>query len=710
MIYPANSTNKTISWSSSNSNVAYVSSSGMVTAKTAGSAIITVKTSNNVTANCLITVQPRVCIHEYDGWITEKEATCTEDGSRYRTCIKCSEGRETEVIPALGHDFPEEWTIIKNPTCTEEGEQAHICTRCGAMTDNTVLFALGHSFTDEWITEKEATCTESGLEYELCSVCGEQHKRETEPLGHDYVLENDTPPHGTESGIRFYKCTRCDSSYSENYLEETEGGIVTVGVAYASAGGEVAIPFTLSENPGIAAFTISVDYDKSILTPKSIKQGSIINAGTFMSNINDVPVEDIDQIQAKWSFNIHDTTVDGEMFSIVFDVNENASYGSSLISIDIENSSLFNSDNGKVIPLFTSGAVNVSEVQKGDIYVDGNVDVNDSVLLAKHLAHYRNISLTDRQLDAADIFEDGNVNTKDGVSLAQILAGWTMPDEQQIQLSSAEDNITIRAGEAEGSLGEYIDIPITAEGNPGMAGFELQINYDKEYLTPVSVSEGAVLKNAKTSSGSSIIESNIKEENVSAHDLDYVTAYWNNPGNIEENGELFTVRFLINKNEDADIKIPVGISCDVGDLCNSALSDITADFVPGEVRIAGTGESGPTDDPGGDDMDTEMQYEIADIAMQSGTGEEYDAIPACGGFYLNIAINSRTGNYVPAQVIAAAYDTDEVLIALNTDDIYTSGTAVLYVGETEKEIGDIKIFIWDSVSGMMPLGEHVRVD
>ena len=54
-IYPSNATNKSVTWSSSNTSVATVSN-GLVTAKSSGSATITVRTNNNKTATCSITV------------------------------------------------------------------------------------------------------------------------------------------------------------------------------------------------------------------------------------------------------------------------------------------------------------------------------------------------------------------------------------------------------------------------------------------------------------------------------------------------------------------------------------------------------------------------------------------------------------------------------------------------------------------------------
>ncbi len=57
-VTPSNATNKSVTWSSDNTSVATVSSSGVVTAKAAGTAIITVKTNDGgKTATCTVTVK-----------------------------------------------------------------------------------------------------------------------------------------------------------------------------------------------------------------------------------------------------------------------------------------------------------------------------------------------------------------------------------------------------------------------------------------------------------------------------------------------------------------------------------------------------------------------------------------------------------------------------------------------------------------------------
>lgn len=61
-----------------------------------------------------------------------KEATCLEDGYTGDTyCLDCGKlVKKGETIPALGHDFGP-WTVTKEATCTEDGTRERSCSRCG---------------------------------------------------------------------------------------------------------------------------------------------------------------------------------------------------------------------------------------------------------------------------------------------------------------------------------------------------------------------------------------------------------------------------------------------------------------------------------------------------------------------------------------------------------------------------------------------------
>ena len=73
----------------------------------------------------------------------EKEATCTEEGSKTYTC-ECGESY-TEPIAALGHAY--EITSQTSAACTEAGETVYTCSRC----DNSYAEAIpatGHNYVD----------------------------------------------------------------------------------------------------------------------------------------------------------------------------------------------------------------------------------------------------------------------------------------------------------------------------------------------------------------------------------------------------------------------------------------------------------------------------------------------------------------------------------------------------------------------------------
>ena len=83
--------------------------------------------------------------HSWDTGVITVDATCTEEGVKVYTCENCGDTVE-EYLPALGHDFSEEWTVDKEPTFAEEGSESRHCTRCDEVTDVKSIPVL--TFTD----------------------------------------------------------------------------------------------------------------------------------------------------------------------------------------------------------------------------------------------------------------------------------------------------------------------------------------------------------------------------------------------------------------------------------------------------------------------------------------------------------------------------------------------------------------------------------
>ena len=62
-------------------------------------------------------------------WNVTKKATCTEDGSKQRTCVRCNKV-ETKAIPATGHEW-NDWLMVVEPTDTSNGLWTRTCKHDG---------------------------------------------------------------------------------------------------------------------------------------------------------------------------------------------------------------------------------------------------------------------------------------------------------------------------------------------------------------------------------------------------------------------------------------------------------------------------------------------------------------------------------------------------------------------------------------------------
>ena len=205
---PTDSTEeKSVVWTTSDEEVATVNENGTVIAgDKAGTAEITAVSSVNeeLTASCEVTVE-----HIEGEWEVVEEPTCTEAGSREKTCIRCMEVLDTEPVDALGHEAGE-WEVVDEPTCTEAGSREKTCIRCMEVLDTEPVDALGHE-AGEWEVVDEPTCTEAGSREKTCIRCMEV--LDTEPvdaLGHEAgEWEVVDEPTCTEAGSREKTCIRC---------------------------------------------------------------------------------------------------------------------------------------------------------------------------------------------------------------------------------------------------------------------------------------------------------------------------------------------------------------------------------------------------------------------------------------------------------------------------------------------------------------------
>lgn len=111
----------------------------------------------------------------------------------------------------------------------------------------------------------------------------------------------------------------------ENELfEVTEEGNIEfeVGTLCAGTDGYVDVPVFITENDGVSAFNLSVEFDKSLLTPVGIVEGEILGESGLVSNLQqEGEIKELDYVSAVWSNANCDITDTGLAFTVKFKVN-----------------------------------------------------------------------------------------------------------------------------------------------------------------------------------------------------------------------------------------------------------------------------------------------------------------------------------------------------------------------------------------------------
>ena len=158
--------------------------------------------------------------------IVVKQATCTKDGLSQEVCKHCNKVLSESPIPALGHNDDQTWVEIKN-SCEEDGEKYTSCTRCGEKLNHEILYKTEHKY--NWIIDKSPSCSETGLQHQECIIC---HKRESENTVYSGCLEHEIGvsiinPTCTKEGSKSEFCKNCGTTISRTSIPATGHRIET---------------------------------------------------------------------------------------------------------------------------------------------------------------------------------------------------------------------------------------------------------------------------------------------------------------------------------------------------------------------------------------------------------------------------------------------------------------------------------------------------
>ena len=153
-------------WESSNPGVATVDSTGKVTAKAQGTAIITVSCGDKK-ATCTVTVDHQ---HVYTG----QPYLYLDPGNHYQEC-KAGDGYNIQA-----HEFTA-WTDNGN------GTHSRHCTVCKMTDGSTYTETAEHTWV--WVVDQEAALGQPGKQHEECTGCHAKRSENTEiPALRDYAV------------------------------------------------------------------------------------------------------------------------------------------------------------------------------------------------------------------------------------------------------------------------------------------------------------------------------------------------------------------------------------------------------------------------------------------------------------------------------------------------------------------------------------------
>ncbi|MBQ4037374.1 MAG: leucine-rich repeat protein [Clostridia bacterium] len=170
--------------------------------------------------------------HTDGTWITDKDPTCTEAGSKHRICSVCSETVKTESIPKTGH-VPGSWITDREASCGQAGSKHLVCLVCNGTMQTESISRLPCT-PGEWQVVTVASCKSAGFKKQFCSVCNSLLDTASIPA---------TGQHNYVNG----KCTSCGdeivgSSFLKYQLSSDRTYYICVGATGYTAVSEIIIP------------------------------------------------------------------------------------------------------------------------------------------------------------------------------------------------------------------------------------------------------------------------------------------------------------------------------------------------------------------------------------------------------------------------------------------------------------------------------------
>ncbi len=259
----------------------------------------------------------------------------------------------------------------------------------------------------------------------------------------------------------------------------------------------------------------------------------------------------------------------------------------------------------------------------------------------------------------------GLIMTKKIISLLMVIVcffAFTIP-----AFSSQNNMATVYADNISGTAGEYIDVPIKIADNNGLMGFSINIEYDADVLTPISVETGAITSNGGM------------ENSIETSKINRFLVTWYSSENITDNGVLFTIRFQISGTAMGTTEI--GLSYNQPDTFNEDWEDVI--FECGNIIVSIANSS----------LENSTRLWAENIVAIA--GEEFELIISaknvslCDSFTYELLIANEKYSYVSCNSVqgkvSVTENTHSIVITWNSfDETVIDGTLFTIRFKTEE--------------------------
>ena len=191
--------------------------------------------------------------HDFTVKQSETPATCERAGTIVWKCSRCDETK-TQTIPALNHDYRDDWVVTTPATCTTKGVKTRHCHNdpSHVETQPIPMNSNNHAGHGTYIVgKKDATCTTDGYTGDTyCDGCNQKIK--------DGTVIPATGHHWKDNGDGTHTCTKCGATEGQPF---NTNSALELRVVDAEGMNQ---PFTVSQNGTLRTYTGA--YDTATLT------------------------------------------------------------------------------------------------------------------------------------------------------------------------------------------------------------------------------------------------------------------------------------------------------------------------------------------------------------------------------------------------------------------------------------------------------------